>query len=107
LTILVAESVLNAAYRHLNPGGWIEIQELDARANCDDESLPPDSSLGKFFDTAEAAVRSFGMNFRAGERLGEPLQKAGFINVGCIVLKVPIGAWAKASSPSSCSYSRC
>ncbi|KAI8651181.1 hypothetical protein NCS55_01361500 [Fusarium keratoplasticum] len=88
-------TVLQQAHEHLNPGGWIEIQELDARAHCDDGSLPPDSSLSKFFDTAEAAVRSFGMNFRAGERLGEPLQKAGFINVGCIVLKVPIGAWAK------------
>lgn len=105
MTILGAESVLNVAYRNLNPGGWIEIQELDARANCDDGSLSPDSSLGKFFDIAEDAVKSFGMNFRAGEGLGEPLQNAGFINVGCIVLKVPIGAWAKAGSPSSCSYS--
>lgn len=95
MTLPVTEYALNKAYRHLNPGGWIEIQELDARANCDDASLPPNSSLAKFFDTAEAAVKSFGMNFRAGEKLGEPLQKAGFINVGCIVLKVPIGAWAK------------
>ncbi|CAJ0546853.1 Ff.00g014800.m01.CDS01 [Fusarium sp. VM40] len=71
------------------------VQELDARANCDDGSLAPDAPLAKFFDTAEKAVASFGMKFRAGENLREPLEKAGFTNVSCKVLKVPIGTWAK------------
>ncbi|KAH7147923.1 S-adenosyl-L-methionine-dependent methyltransferase [Fusarium sp. MPI-SDFR-AT-0072] len=79
----------------VKPGAWIEIQELDARANCDDGSLAPDAPLAKFFDTAEQAVASFGMKFRAGENLREPLEKAGFTNVSCKVLKVPIGTWAK------------
>ncbi|KAF5002462.1 hypothetical protein FDECE_10621 [Fusarium decemcellulare] len=87
--------VLRQAYEHMNPGAWIEIQELDARANCDDGSLAPDAPLSKFFDTAEEAVASFGMKFRAGEKLGEPLEKAGFVNVSCKVLKVPIGTWPK------------
>jgi hypothetical protein len=85
----------------MKPGAWIEIQELDARANCDDGSLAPDAPLAKFFDTAEQAVASFGMKFRAGENLREPLEKAGFINVSCKVLKVPIGTWAKVSTPAS------
>ncbi|KAF5552072.1 TAM domain-containing protein [Fusarium phyllophilum] len=87
--------VLRQAHDHMKPGAWIEIQELDARANCDDGSLAPDSPLAKFFDTAEQAVASFGMKFRAGENLREPLEKAGFTNVSCKVLKVPIGTWAK------------
>ncbi|KPM45556.1 hypothetical protein AK830_g945 [Neonectria ditissima] len=88
-------NVLRQAYEHLNPGGWIEIQELDARANCDDGSLTPDAPLAKFFDTAETAVANFGMKFRAGENLREPLEKAGFTNITCKILKVPIGTWAK------------
>ncbi|KAF5989750.1 TAM domain-containing protein [Fusarium bulbicola] len=87
--------VLRQAHDHMKPGAWIEIQELDARANCDDGSLAPDAPLAKFFDTAEQAVASFGMKFRAGENLREPLEKAGFTNVSCKVLKVPIGTWAK------------
>ncbi|KAM0321053.1 hypothetical protein ACHAPQ_009755 [Fusarium lateritium] len=87
--------VLSQAHEHMKPGAWIEIQELDARANCDDGSLAPDAPLAKFFDTAEEAVASFGMKFRAGENLREPLEKAGFTNVSCKVLKVPIGTWAK------------
>ncbi|KAF5586463.1 mRNA 3 end-processing YTH1 [Fusarium pseudocircinatum] len=88
-------NVLRQAHDHMKPGAWIEIQELDARANCDDGSLAPDAPLAKFFDTAEQAVASFGMKFRAGENLREPLEKAGFTNVSCKVLKVPIGTWAK------------
>ncbi|KAH6876611.1 S-adenosyl-L-methionine-dependent methyltransferase [Thelonectria olida] len=88
-------NVLRQAHEHIKPGGWIEIQELDARANCDDESVSPDSSLSKFFDTAETAVKEFGMKFRAGENLREPLEQAGFVNVSCKVLKVPIGTWPK------------
>ncbi|KAH8664806.1 S-adenosyl-L-methionine-dependent methyltransferase [Ilyonectria robusta] len=87
--------VLRQAYEHLKPGGWIEIQELDARANCDDGSLSPDAPLAKFFDTAERAVKEFGMKFRAGENLRGPLEEAGFVNVSCTVLKVPIGTWPK------------
>ncbi|KAF5017330.1 hypothetical protein F66182_10759 [Fusarium sp. NRRL 66182] len=72
--------VLRQAYEHMRPGAWIEIQELDARANCDDGSLAPDAPLSRFFDTAETALASFGTKFRAGESLREPLEKAGFTN---------------------------
>jgi len=92
-------------HRHMKPGAWIEIQELDARANCDDSSLPEGAPLAKFFDTATEAVAHFGMKFRAGEKLREPLEKAGFVNVTCKVLKVPIGTWAKVNtSPNSFYY---
>jgi hypothetical protein len=87
--------VLTLPRRNLAPGGWVEIQELDARANCDDGTLAPDAPLKRFFDTAETAVQTFGMNFRAGEKLGPILEKAGFVHVNCVVHKVPIGTWAK------------
>lgn len=35
------------------------------------------------------------MKFRAGERQRELLEKAGFVNVDCVVHKVPIGTWPK------------
>ncbi|KAI5457649.1 S-adenosyl-L-methionine-dependent methyltransferase [Mariannaea sp. PMI_226] len=87
--------VLRQAYENLKPGGWIEIQEFDARAHCSDGTLATDAPLAKFFDTAELAVKRFGMNFRAGENLRGPLEEAGFTNVECKVLKVPIGVWPK------------
>jgi hypothetical protein len=94
-------ALMMGAHRNMKAGGWIEIQEFDARANCDDGTLAPDSPLLRFFDTAAVAVKKFGMNFRAGEALQEPLERAGFVNVQCVTLKVPIGTWAKVSGPSS------
>lgn len=83
----------------MKPGGWVEIQEFDSRANCDDGSLPDDAPLKKFFDTTSEAVKSFNMNFRAGENLGELIKQAGFVNVACVKLKVPIGTWPKVCIP--------
>lgn len=90
--------VLTLRARHIRPGGWVEIQEFDARANCDDGTLADDAPLKRFFDTAEQAVKTFGMDFRAGEKMREPLEKAGFVNVSCVTHKVPIGTWPKVSS---------
>ena len=101
-----SSNLSSTGFRHMRPGGWVEIQEFDSRANCDDGSLPEDAPLKKFFDTASEAVKSFNMNFRAGENLGEMIKEAGFVNVGCVKLKVPIGTWPKvwitASEQSFC-----
>ncbi|KAJ9150145.1 S-adenosyl-L-methionine-dependent methyltransferase [Coniochaeta hoffmannii] len=89
------DTLFGRAYENLKPGGWVEIQEFDARANCDDGTLADDAALKRFFDTAEQAVKTFGMDFRAGEKLREPLEKAGFVNVRLVTHKVPIGTWPK------------
>lgn len=83
--------------RNLKPGGWVELQEFDARANCDDGTMPADAALKRFFDTADAALKTFGMDIHAGEKLREPLEKAGFVNISVVTHKVPIGTWAKVS----------
>lgn len=59
--------------------------------------MAEDAPLKRFFDTAEQAVGTFGMDFRAGEKLREPLEKAGFVNVSVVTHKVPIGTWPKVS----------
>lgn len=51
--------------------------------------------MAKFFDMGEIAVKKYGMTFRAGDSMQEPLEKAGFVNVSKVIFKVPIGTWAK------------
>lgn len=79
----------------MKPGAWIEIQEFDGRANCDDGTLRPDDPLKRFFDLIPKAMANFGMTFNVGETLQEPLERAGFVNVSLRTLKVPYGTWAK------------
>lgn len=85
----------------MKPGGWVEIQEFDARAKCDDGTLPDDAPLKRFFDTCDEAVKKFGMKFRAGEQMREPLEKAGFVNIQLITHKVPVGTWPKVDTSTS------
>lgn len=95
------DKVLRSAYENLKPGGWIEIQELGGHALCDDDTMPEDYSVNKFLDMCQEALGKFGADFRAGNKLQEPLEKAGFTNITCKKLKVPIGPWAKVNSPST------
>jgi len=83
--------------RNLKPGAWIELQEFDGRVHCDDGTIAPDAPLKRFYELIPKAMANFGMAFNAGEALQEPLEKAGFVNVSCKVLKIPFGSWAKAS----------
>lgn len=91
------EKVLRSAYENLKPGGWIEIQELGGQALCDDGTMPEGDaySVNKFLDRCQEALGKFGADFRAGNKLQGPLEKAGFTNITCRKLKVPIGPWAK------------
>lgn len=92
------DKVLRNAYENLKPGGWIEIQELGGHALCDDGSAPEDYQVEKFMDMCTEALAKFGADFRLGNKLQEPLERAGFTNITCRKLKVPIGPWAKVST---------
>jgi len=82
-------------HSNIQTGGWIEIQEFDGRVSCDDGTVAPDAPFKRFLDLIPVALSHFGMTFNAGEALREPLEGAGFVNVTCKVLKVPIGTWPR------------
>jgi len=92
------ERVLAQAFEHARPGGWIEIQEFGGTVICDDGTVPPEGySVSRFMDLCTEALGKFGSDFRYGNKLEEPLKKAGFVNVTCTRLKVPIGTWPRVS----------
>ena len=79
----------------------MEIQEFGGNTHCDDDSVPADYSVQRFFDLANEAFKKFGNTFRIADKLQEPLRKAGFTNISVRRLKIPIGPWAKVSAPTS------
>ncbi|KAL1853639.1 hypothetical protein VTK73DRAFT_8908 [Phialemonium thermophilum] len=80
--------------RSLKPGGWIELQELNATPRCDDQTMGPDDAVKRVYDLVAEAFAHFGMDVSLPTVLGPMLRGAGFDNVHCVVKKVPIGAWA-------------
>lgn len=73
---------LQHAYRHLKPGGWVELQELSVNVQSDDGSLAEDSYFRRWYKNEEAAWNKMGLSVTLnGEEMKGWLEKAGFVNV--------------------------
>ncbi|KFY13677.1 hypothetical protein V491_06328 [Pseudogymnoascus sp. VKM F-3775] len=87
--------VLQHAYKSLRPNGWIELQELHGHPCCDDGTMSPDDPFKRLYDLAGQAYQKFGMSTSLPAQLEPLLLAAGFQNIHCKIMKVPIGTWAK------------
>ncbi|KAI9780889.1 MAG: hypothetical protein M1816_002635 [Peltula sp. TS41687] len=87
--------LLQQAYDHLNPGGWIEWQEYETTSKTDDNSFPPDSAMLKWIENLNVAADKFGKVMNIAPLIKESVQKAGFANVVEKIYKVPMTPWAK------------
>lgn len=81
--------------RSLKPGGWIEFQELQGLPYCDDDTMGDDDPFKRLYEIAKDAYSKFGMSTTIAAELEPYLRRAGFTNIHCKVLKVPIGVWAR------------
>lgn len=81
--------------RSLRPGGWIEFQELLGRPFCDDNTMKEDDPFKLLYELAGEAYQQLGFSTSLPAELEPMLIAAGFINIHCKVIKVPIGTWAK------------
>jgi hypothetical protein len=80
----------------LKPGGWIEFQEICPRLTSDDNSIPPDYPVTKFYDIVNRVfLDRYGFDLFLIERMKSELQNLGFINVQQRVFQLPVGAWPK------------
>lgn len=95
---ILFESRLIPASRNLKPGGWIEIQDVLPHIGSDDNSIPPDYPVIKFYSTIQPALREqYGFDINILEHLPGLLASAGFVNVERKVFHMPLGEWARDS----------
>ncbi|KAJ9131243.1 Sam dependent methyltransferase [Pleurostoma richardsiae] len=80
---------------HLKPGGFVEQVELSGRASSDDQSLPKDSPLVKWWQLFTEIGEKTNKTFEASEVLHYSIKAAGLVNVEERIFKVPIGYWTK------------
>ncbi|KAG6039314.1 hypothetical protein E4U39_007728 [Claviceps sp. Clav50 group G5] len=91
--------VLSHAYESLRPGGWIELQELQPTPLCDDGTMPDDDPLKYLYERLESTYGYFGFKDKLPLNLGSYLREAGFENIHCQIMKVPIGQRASRHGP--------
>jgi SAM-dependent methyltransferase len=87
--------LMEQSYKHIKPGGWIELASTIPDVQTDDNTIPPNSGY------VEAARLYFEMAEKMGAPLDGPRQwaeqmrAAGFINVQDVVYKLPMGTWPR------------
>ncbi|KAI9842547.1 MAG: hypothetical protein M1837_007060 [Sclerophora amabilis] len=83
-------------YENLEPGGWLELQDLTAPLKCDDGTVKEDLAISKW----DRLLRDAGENI--GRRVDTPrsytkwMTEAGFTNVQLVPYKWPQNPWPKA-----------
>ncbi|PHH85868.1 hypothetical protein CDD83_11076 [Cordyceps sp. RAO-2017] len=87
------KEIAEPAFQSLEPGGWFESQEVGGPAACDDDSLPADGAVLKWFHNVIAAADRLNRPINLGCRLKEVYERVGFVDVQQRIFKVPTNGW--------------
>ncbi|KAH9907349.1 S-adenosyl-L-methionine-dependent methyltransferase [Xylariomycetidae sp. FL2044] len=96
--IRTTPAVIQKAYRHLEPGGWLEISDFHYDAHLEDGTLAKNHPVNRFLECMRAYWRRVchGAEHHEVPSTGARLADAGFVNVQRRVYKVPWGSWPPA-----------
>ncbi|KAJ4595961.1 hypothetical protein HRR86_004437 [Exophiala dermatitidis] len=89
---------LASCYKHLKPGGKIEVSEGRANFFCDDNTLPADSFTKKYLDELHRCASLINLDMDHIPKVPGELEQAGFTNVNFVQRHVPLGTWPKDKS---------
>jgi cyclopropane fatty-acyl-phospholipid synthase-like methyltransferase len=83
------------AYDNLKPGGWIEMQDLNFPARCDDHTAPPDSPLMAWSSYMMQGAARFGIDLESSNQFPQLLASCGFTNIQYETYGWPINRWPR------------
>ncbi|KAI8233978.1 putative methyltransferase tdiE [Colletotrichum sp. SAR 10_86] len=86
---------LRRCFDNLEPGGWLELQELDCVPRSDDGTLTPESPLNKWADLLVDASEKFGRPYVRIPPLKDMMIEIGFEDVSIYMHKWPTNSWPK------------
>lgn len=90
-------ALLERAYKHLKPGGYLEVQELHYSPHCDDNSVTDEVpyAFRDFMGFLDEGLRALGGELHAILTMPDEMREAGFEEVNVIQHKNPIGVWPR------------
>lgn len=86
---------VKVAYDNLEPGGYLEMQDMALPARSDDGTLSPDSFLSQWCDFCIEAGQNRGRPVFPVERYKDYLADAGFVDIVEVQRKWPTNTWPK------------
>jgi hypothetical protein len=88
-------AIVQAAYNHLAPGGYLEIAEFCYPALCDDGTLKQDSVLSKWCDLCVEACEKQGRPLYSASAYRQFMADAGFEGLVEETRRWPTNRWPK------------
>ena len=89
------QRVIEQSFRHLKPGGYLELSSTSPDGTCDDGTMTEDSAWLQFTKTFFEIGEAIGASGHAPKTWKHLMEKAGFEDVHEKRMKVPCSAWAK------------
>ncbi|OHE97400.1 hypothetical protein CORC01_07305 [Colletotrichum orchidophilum] len=89
------KKLFKQSYDNLNPGGYLEANEVDLIPLSDDGTLKEDSNLMKSVRLWGSAAEIFGRPFADTRRLKQFMEEVGFEDVQMKRFKWPTNSWPK------------
>ncbi|KAJ0307366.1 hypothetical protein COL516b_003980 [Colletotrichum fioriniae] len=86
---------LRRCFDNLNPGGYLELNDIDAIPLSDDGTLTEECTLEKSFRLWSEAITALGSPFEKFNRLEGVLAEVGFKDVHVERFKWPTNSWPK------------
>ncbi|RDA90001.1 hypothetical protein CP533_1482 [Ophiocordyceps camponoti-saundersi (nom. inval.)] len=80
-------------YEHLKPGGYVEVQEFQYVASCDDASCDGPYAWRDFLRYLEAGLGALGSDLNGIRHVEPELLAAGFGDVSSRDVRCPLGPW--------------
>jgi hypothetical protein len=87
--------IIQRAFDHLRPGGWLECQEAPATIDCDDGTMPDDYAWLRWSLDFQAVSRLANRQSEVGPYLKDWMREVGFVDVQEVTFKLPLNGWPK------------
>ncbi|KAM0226435.1 hypothetical protein ACHAQD_000356 [Fusarium lateritium] len=90
--------------RHLKPGGYVEVQEFQHIAACDDDSCDGPYAWRDFCRYLKDGMAALGSDIEGIIQVERELYEAGFEDITTKNYKCPVGPWAKKARLQECGH---
>ncbi|KXH45423.1 TAM domain methyltransferase [Colletotrichum nymphaeae SA-01] len=94
-SIAVWKAYLTKCFNHIQPGGYLELQEPEMEFQSDDGTFPADCPLSKYGNLLKEAAAIFGREYVSVSSLKTLMVEVGFQDVTLSRYKWPINTWPK------------
>ncbi|KAK4462014.1 Demethylmenaquinone methyltransferase [Cladorrhinum samala] len=91
------KQIIQRAFNHLKPGGWLECQEVPGMPYCDDNTMPPDYPWLQWTYQLYHGTSLADRQADIGPQLKDWMKEVGFVDVRESVFKIPLNGWPKES----------